>query len=421
MEKSYDGIKDMQNNYNNSPATPAAVGVPVGDINAFENDINKRYDDIRQIDTRNLLADGVMGFENDVENSIKECFILVVLANAYSDSKAVDFTLRNFHILDRLSDDVVFYLPGYNIKSRRNDKSLQEAEENAFSDSHMRCIHHETVYSPRLGKLWFNEAEFADFVMEFTLRIPDFYYSGGCMMVIMPIATNHRPDYSSSRVYDFDKIIDSPGVISLDAFMHNAFNEIRRINKGIGFNNRSSISENDILMNLDDLYHQATSVHCRENRNELVKQDVIVDMEKCLNWSLREEFFFISYSSRNVMLAEMLKRTMQDKGLYVWIAPDGIPQGRNYSVAVPTAIHYAKNYVLILTEDSANSRWVQRELDVALNNDDTKVKVLLAEGYTIEDMRRNYQLNFYLNVVQIKFQYEDVINNEEAFIRFISE
>ena len=231
MEKSNDGVKDIENNSNNSPANPAAVGVPVGDINAFENDIKNRFDRFRQIDTRNLLADDVLCFENDVENRIKECFILVVLANAYSDSKAVDFTLRNFHILDRLSDDVVFYLPGYNIKCRLNDKSLLDAEEKAFSDSHMRCIHHETVYSPRLGKLWFNEAEFADFVMEFTLRIPDFYYSGGCMMVLMPIANNHRPDYSSSRVYNFDRIIDSPGVISLDAFMHNAFNEIRRIKK----------------------------------------------------------------------------------------------------------------------------------------------------------------------------------------------
>lgn len=120
------------------------------------------------------------------------------------------------------------------------------------------------------------------------------------------------------------------------------------------------------------------------------------------------------------MYAEYLKSFMQTRKLRVWIAPDGIPQGRDYSQTVPTAIKHAKHFILILTEDSANSRWVMRELDVAISNEhQMKVKILLADGYTIEKMRSNLELSFYLNKIQIHFFYDDIIHDEEMFRRFI--
>ena len=39
--------------------------------------------------------------------------VIVILASANSDSRAVDFILHNFHEMDLISDDVDFYLPGY--------------------------------------------------------------------------------------------------------------------------------------------------------------------------------------------------------------------------------------------------------------------------------------------------------------------
>ena len=143
-------------------------------------------------------------------------------------------------------------------------------------------------------------------------------------------------------------------------------------------------------------------------------------MEKLLRWKLTEDFFFISYSSQNVMKAEMLKMRLLNKGLKVWIAPDGIPQGRSYSQAVPTALMFAGHFVLLLTKEAANSRWVMRELDVAINNEDNmKVKVLLTDDFTINDLRDNKQLHFYLNTVQISYNYDDVINDDDAFNKFV--
>lgn len=60
-------------------------------------------------------------------NSIKEMedglrhrrqkMVIVILANANSDSDAVEFIRNNFHVMDIISNDVDFYLPGVWYKS----------------------------------------------------------------------------------------------------------------------------------------------------------------------------------------------------------------------------------------------------------------------------------------------------------------
>lgn len=159
-----------------------------------------------------------------------------------------------------------------------------------------------------------------------------------------------------------------------------------------------------------------------DEKYEIIINNVIVDMEKRLQWSLKEEYFFISYSSKNVLKATMIGKLLQERGKHVWIAPDGIPQGREYSLVVPTALRMAKHFVLLLTPDSARSNWVKRELDIAVSNDaNTRIKVLLADGFRIDDIRRDNELMFYLNRVQVKFEYDEVTRNANAMEKFISE
>lgn len=370
----------------------------------------------------------VKSFEDDIKYRYNKNWTLVIIANADSDSRAVEFIKRNFHVMDTLSRGVHFYLPGYDVEqhvspffSNRQDKWKSEMEEREFEDSHLREFHTEVIRSPRLGRISFNEAEFADFVMEFTCKIPGYAYWGICQMILIPIDSERKPNYDIAKVFDLDSIINTPGNLSLDAFLHHTFNILRE-ERDYSLDERLLCRQNNILNNISGLYHEATSVTFNDDRYEIVVRNVIIDMERCLHWSLHQEFFFISYSSRNVMIAEMLKETMQDRGLNVWMAPDGIPQGRDYSLVVPTALRFAKNFVLILTEDSANSRWVKRELDIAISNEaNTKVKVLFAEGYTIERMRERDDLRFYLNKVQIKYEYNDILYNREAFEHFVSE
>lgn len=390
------------------------MGVPVNSIKQFEK--NARYS--------------------------RKSWTMIIFANAASDSKAVEYVIRNFHEMDIISDDVDFYLPGYDTHRLQYEVDHKELDwrNNMLSDEY-QDYHGENSYtqgilsiarkkrtfvrmidSPRLGPILFNDAEYTDSIMELNRKNHGYHYMGTCQMNVLPIVEG-KPDYGRIRSYDLDAIVDCPSGPSLDAFFHYVVRVIREYT-----NLRPSILDrllrrrDNVLVEIDRFYEEATRFRGDNERYEIIINNVIVDMERCLQWRLQEEYFFISYSSNNVLKAAMIGRLLQAEGKHVWIAPDGIPQGREYSLVVPTALKFAKYFVLLLTPDSARSNWVKRELDIAISNEaNTKVKVLLAEGFSIDDIRRDNELMFYLNRVQVKYEYEDVVRNPEALERFILE
>lgn len=379
----------------------------------------------------------------------KQKMVVVIFASANSDSRATDFVLRNFHEMDMLSDAVDFYLPGYGI-NQYNKTPIPETTINwiiedskrqfpDFHYNHIRSILNREydiarcIDSPRLGRIVFNVAEFTDFVLEFTRRIDGFHYLGGCQMVLLRPTYEGSPNYDEARVYDLDNIINSQSGLSLDSFMYRTFQAIRNgsfetirqfrnpLLRKIFTHNK--LSKSAIIHEIDDLYDKATRYHDTEGYYDCIVENIIIDMNRCLHWNIsEEEFYFISYSSKNVMQAETLKRLLQDNNIHVWIAPDGIPQGREYPLVIPTALKLAKTFVLLLTPDSAKSQWVRRELAIAISNSvNTKVKVILSDGFTVSDMRRDNELEFLLDRVQIKYEYSDLIHSSEMLHSFISE
>ena len=388
----------------------------------------------------------------ELENGLryrKQKMVVVILASANSDSRATDFVLRNFHEMDILSDEVDFYLPGYGI-NQYNKTPIPETTINwiiedskrqfpDFHYNHIRSILNSEydiarcIDSPRLGRIVFNVAEFTDFVLEFTRRIDGFHYLGGCQMVLIRPTYEGSPNYDEARVYDLDNIINSQSGLSLDSFLFRTFQAIRNgsfetirqfrnpLLRKIFTHNK--LSKSAIIHEIDDLYNDATRWHDTERYYDRIVQNIIIDMNRCLHWDIcEEEFYFISYSSRNVMQAETLKRLFQGINIHVWIAPDGIPQGREYPLVIPTALKLAKTFVLLLTPDSAKSQWVRRELAIAISNSvNTKVKVILSEEFTVSDIRNDNELEFLLDRVQIKYEYSDLIHSSDILNSFISE
>ena len=388
----------------------------------------------------------------ELENGLryrKQKMVVVILASANSDSHATDFVLRNFHEMDILSDEVDFYLPGYGINQYNKTPIpettinwIKEDSKRQFPDfhyNHIRSIFNSEydiarcIDSPRLGRIVFNVAEFTDFVLEFTRRIDGFHYLGGCQMVLLRPTYEGTPNYDEARVYDLDNIINSQSGLSLDSFLYRTFQAIRNGSSETirQFRNpllrkifaHNKLSKSAIIHEIDDLYEKATRYHDTEGYYDCIVENIIIDMNRCLHWNISEEdFYFISYSSRNVMQAETLKRLFQGINIHVWIAPDGIPQGREYPLVIPTALKLAKTFVLLLTPDSAKSQWVRRELAIAISNSvNTKVKVILSEGFTVSDIRNDNELEFLLDRVQIKYEYSDLIHSSDILNSFISE
>ena len=184
-------------------------------------------------------------------------------------------------------------------------------------------------------------------------------------------------------------------------------------------NKRDNIVNQVVIRNrLESLYNEATKEVSYPSDDEIIAK-ITADIERHVKWRFSEEFYFVSYSSKDKTKAELIRRMLQERGAKVWIAPDGIPQGRDYSMVIPTTLRHTKDFVLILSENSAKSKWVSREIDAAINNSSTNLKIILANGFQLDQLKSYPDIGFYLNKVQVSYRYEDIIQDAEIFERFM--
>ncbi len=71
---------------------------------------------------------------------------------------------------------------------------------------------------------------------------------------------------------------------------------------------------------------------------------------------------FISYSTKDQEFADRLYADLQNKGVRCWFAPHDIRGGRKIHEQIDEAIRLHDKLLLILSEDSMSSDWVQTEI-----------------------------------------------------------
>jgi hypothetical protein len=71
---------------------------------------------------------------------------------------------------------------------------------------------------------------------------------------------------------------------------------------------------------------------------------------------------FISYSSRDQAFADRLYTDLQAKGVRCWFAPHDIQGGKKIHDQIDDAIKVHDKLLLILSDASMNSNWVQTEI-----------------------------------------------------------
>lgn len=77
---------------------------------------------------------------------------------------------------------------------------------------------------------------------------------------------------------------------------------------------------------------------------------------------------FISYSSKNTTTAQAICHELEDNGIKCWMAPRDIPVGSKYASVITRAIKESKAVVLVFSEQSAISPWVESEINIAFSN-----------------------------------------------------
>lgn len=109
----------------------------------------------------------------------------------------------------------------------------------------------------------------------------------------------------------------------------------------------------------------------------------------------KDQDVFISYSSKQTDRAHVLGNFLTAEGLSIWIAPEGIPPGSDYTAEIPAAISNAKAVVLVFTPEAMRSPWVRREVSTAIGAG----KAIIPAQYKPFDLSREFA--FLLDGVQI--------------------
>ena len=102
---------------------------------------------------------------------------------------------------------------------------------------------------------------------------------------------------------------------------------------------------------------------------------------------------FISYSTKNKNVADAVVANFEQHGIRCWYAPRDILPGQEWVSAIKEALHKAKIFVLIYTDESNASRQVMNEVALAFNANKTIVPFRLTEG------NMNDELEYYLTRV----------------------
>ncbi len=78
---------------------------------------------------------------------------------------------------------------------------------------------------------------------------------------------------------------------------------------------------------------------------------------------------FISYSSKNQDFAERLYADLQSKGVRCWFAPEDMKTGDKIRHRIDTSIRMYDKLLLILSEASVESQWVEHEVETAIGKE----------------------------------------------------
>jgi uncharacterized protein YjbI with pentapeptide repeats len=106
--------------------------------------------------------------------------------------------------------------------------------------------------------------------------------------------------------------------------------------------------------------------------------DNLIDyLPSLLNQPIQFYSCFISYSSKDQEFADRLHADLQNKGVRCWFAPHDMPIGAKIIDAIDEAIRLRDKVLLILSEYSVASDWVEEEVTRALEEERSRKTTVL--------------------------------------------
>lgn len=332
-------------------------------------------------------------------------YYLLLAANPLSNSKAAIQIFSTIRQLDILSKDLKVFMPGFhaeNSKEQASDSHVQEVistlearNRKDNEDYHgANAIYH--TYCASAGDMYFNDADFAQFMSDLEDKCPQFEYLGKTQMLVLP-ASNGIVLYDKVRSFNLEPFFKE-GNSPLEEFI---LSSLKLLLKG---DNKTSLT---CLEDITNLYSQILRTSKTDEESSLVSIRIDNWILKHMNWKEHDEAYFISYSTKDQYDAFALKGLLEKMGKQVWIAPEGIPSGFDYAQAIPAALRITTRFIVLLSHNSANSGWVRREIDKAINSN-KKIDGIFIKDFNIDEVNKYDHLSFLLSCNQLKYHIDDL-------------
>lgn len=151
-----------------------------------------------------------------------------------------------------------------------------------------------------------------------------------------------------------------------------------------GNNDLSSIKGLDNILHLgpsiigiDTIYNSKGNIPEKFLRGAGVPENFISYMSSLTGKAFEFYSCFISYSSKDQVFAERLHADLQDNGVRCWFAPEDLKIGDRTRIAIDESIRKHDKLLLILSQESVASEWVEQEVETAISKEREQKRIVL--------------------------------------------
>lgn len=130
---------------------------------------------------------------------------------------------------------------------------------------------------------------------------------------------------------------------------------------------------------IDTIYRSGGNIPEAFLRGAGVPEPFIVQMKSLVAAMSPIEFYscFISYSSKDHEFAQRLHADLQTKNVRCWFAPEDLKIGDKFRTRIEESIRVYDKLMVVLSEHSIQSPWVEEEVEAALDKERQQNKLVL--------------------------------------------
>jgi TIR domain/Pentapeptide repeats (8 copies) len=175
-------------------------------------------------------------------------------------------------------------------------------------------------------------------------------------------------------VFEGDILVNadfSKAVMNRSMFVGVDISEVKNLESVIHFGPSS--------IDIDTIYKSRGNIPEKFLRGCGVPESFIVQIPALVASIQPIQFYscFISYSSKDEEFAERLYADLQNKGVRCWFAPEDLKIGERFRVRIDESIRLYDKLLLVLSENSVSSQWVEKEVETAFEKEDEQKKTVL--------------------------------------------